>query len=65
MAVFPTKGVQQSSVIMDALFNPISLLLLAIVVFIFALRDRKAHLKHIPLLNPSPRFALTSRKSKV
>lgn len=39
--------------------------LLLVAVIAYALRDSKPHLKNVPLLNPSPRLALTNRKSKV
>jgi hypothetical protein len=50
---------------MQNFYQPASALFILLIVFFLAVRDRKAHLKHIPLLNPSPRFALTSSKSKV
>ena len=50
---------------MQNFYQLASALCILVIVFTLAVRDRKAHLKHIPLLNPSPRFALTNRKSKV
>jgi hypothetical protein len=50
---------------LQSVYQPASVLFILVIVFILAVRDRKAHLKHIPLLNPSPRFASTNRKSEI
>ena len=62
---FIERGLDSVANKMQNIYQPASALFILLIVFFLAVRDRKAHLKHIPLLNPSPRFALTSRKSKV